>query len=115
MNIATPIAADSAALILPDLCQHLRSAAQSAEAFVAKARVSIRDLVSRDGKLDRKALDREQHAVHGFGWYATYAELFREVANWAEALEADGKFGEVEALLAQLLISEYAAQMLGGI
>ena len=115
MNIATTIIADHATVILPDLRAHLRSAAVSAEGFVAQARLTIRALVSTDGKLDRKALDREQHAVHGFGWYATYSELFREVANWADNLDAEGKFGEVEALLAQLLISEYAAQMLGGI
>ena len=115
MNIATTIIADHATVILPDLRAHLRSAAVSAEGFVAQARLTIRALVSTDGKLDRKALDREQHAVHGFGWYATYSELFREVANWADNLDAEGKFSEVEALLAQLLISEYAAQMLGGI
>ena len=115
MNIATTIIADHATVILPDLRAHLRSAAVSAEGFVAQARLTIRALVSTDGKLDRKALDREQHAVHGFGWYATYSELFREVANWADNLDAEGKFSEVEALLAQLLIGEYAAQMLGGI
>jgi (2S)-methylsuccinyl-CoA dehydrogenase len=115
MNIAATIIADHATLILPDLRTHLRSAAVSAEGFVAQARLTIRALVCTDGKLDRKALDREQHAVHGFGWYATYAELFREVANWADNLDAEGRFGEVESLLAQLLISEYAAQMLGGI
>ena len=42
------------------------------------ATAAVRQHVSTGGKLDRKALDREQHRVHGLAWYATYAELFRE-------------------------------------
>jgi (2S)-methylsuccinyl-CoA dehydrogenase len=53
--------------------------------------------------------------VHGYGWYAAYAELMNQVAGWAERLEAEGRFGEVEALLAQLLFSEYCAQLVGGV
>jgi (2S)-methylsuccinyl-CoA dehydrogenase len=53
--------------------------------------------------------------VHGYGWYAAYAELMNQVAGWAERLEAEGRFGEIEALLAQLLFSEYCAQLVGGV
>ena len=115
MNASTAIVADTAALILPDLRGLLRGASVAAEAFVAAARTSVKALVTVNGRMDRKALDREQHAVHGFAWYATYGETLREVANWADRLEAEGKFGEVEALLAQLLVGEYAAQLIGGI
>ena len=59
--------------------------------------------------------DVEQHAVHGYGWYASYAELLNQVAGWAARLEADGAFGETEALLAQLLFAEYCTQLVGGI
>lgn len=102
-------------LVLPNLRDLLRGAAASAQSFVAQAKVSVKAKVSTGGKVDRKAADREQHAVHGFGWYATYAELFTQVSAWTDRLEAEGKFGEVEALLAQLLISEYASQLVGGI
>ncbi|MEY3259859.1 MAG: hypothetical protein RIT46_688 [Pseudomonadota bacterium] len=115
MNASTAIIADKDVLILPDLRTLLRGASAAAETLVAEARASVAALVSTDGKMDRKALDREQHAVHGFAWYATYSETFREVANWADRLAADGKFGEIESLLAQLLIGEYAAQMIGGV
>ena len=87
MNASTTIVADHSTLILPDLRKMLRGAAVAAEAFVGQARTSIQAMVSTDGKLDRKALDREQHSVHGFAWYATYSELFREVANWADGLD----------------------------
>ncbi|MDB5455998.1 MAG: acyl-CoA dehydrogenase domain protein [Caulobacter sp.] len=102
-------------LILPGLIGLLREAADAAQLFVAEARPAVKARISAGGKIDRKLADAEQHAVHGFGWYAAYAELINQVAGWAERLSADGAFGEVEALLAQLLVSEYAAQLTGGI
>ncbi len=102
-------------LILPGLVALLREAADAAGAFVHEAKGPVKAKISAGGKIDRKLADVEQHAVHGYGWYASYSELLNQVAGWAERLEADGVFGETEALLAQLLFSEYAAQMIGGI
>ena len=103
-------------LVLPHLTALLAGAADTAQAFVAAIRPTIRTRIAGpDGKPDRARADLEQHAVHGFGWYATYAALMREVANWAAKLEAGDAFSEVNALLAQLLFAEYGAQLLGGI
>ena len=102
-------------LVLPGLPTLLREAADAVAGFVAEAKISVKARISNGGKIDRKLADAEQHAVHGFGWYASYAELMNQTAGWAERLSADGKFGETEALLAQLLFSEYAAQLVGGI
>ncbi|MFA5962831.1 MAG: acyl-CoA dehydrogenase family protein [Sphingomonas sp.] len=100
----------------PDLPNLLRDAAEAAQAFVAAVRPAVRARITgADGKPDRALADREQHVVHGFGWYATYAAVLREVAHWTERLAADGALGEVEALLAQLLFAEYGAQIAGGI
>ncbi len=71
--------------------------------------------MSKGGKIDRVALDREQHVVHGLAWVATYAETLREVSDWARALNDAGKFGETEQLLAKVLVAEYAAQLAGGV
>src|SRR5690242_17029532 len=99
-------------LILADLSAHLRAAAHAAQAFVAEAKGPVKAKVSRlDGRVDRAAADREQHAVHGYGWYATYAEVLTQVCAWADRLAAEGRFGEVEQLLAQFIACEYAAQM----
>ena len=102
--------------VLPGLAALLSEAANSAQAFVAAARPAVvARIAGTDGKPDRRLADREQHVVHGYGWFASYAELMREVAGWAAKLETDGAFGEVEALLAQLLFAEYSAQLSGGI
>ncbi|MET0338961.1 MAG: acyl-CoA dehydrogenase family protein [Caulobacter sp.] len=103
------------ALILAGLTDLLREAAEGAKAFVRAAKPAVKARISVDGKIDRKLADDEQHAVHGFGWYAAYAELMVQVAEWAANLDDEGRFGEIEALLAQLLFAEYASQLVGGI
>jgi (2S)-methylsuccinyl-CoA dehydrogenase len=103
-------------LILPGLTGLLREAADAAQLFVAEAKPAVKAAISApDGKIDRKLADEHQHQVHGYGWYAAYAELMNQVAGWAERLQTAGQFGEVEALLAQLLFSEYCAQLVGGV
>src|SRR4030095_9549903 len=74
-------------LVLPGLTALLAGAADAAQAFVAAVRPNVRARIAgADGKSDRALADLEQHAVHGFGWYATYAELMRQVASWATDL-----------------------------
>ena len=107
---------DRARLIPDALPALLRQAADAAQAFVAAAQPHVRArLAGADGRIDRRRADAEQHVVHGFGWYASYAEMMSEVAAWAARLDGEGRFGEVEALLALLLFAEYGAQMRGGI
>jgi (2S)-methylsuccinyl-CoA dehydrogenase len=86
-----------------------------AEAYAATAKAIVGVLVSKNGKIDRAALDAHQHLAHGMAWIATYAETLRQVAAWARRLQAQGQFTEVEQLLAKLLTAEYAAQLAGGL
>lgn len=103
-------------LVVHGLVDLLAQAADAAQAFVAMARPAVCARINgKDGKPDRRAADEEQHIVHGFGWYASYAEMMREVASWATKLKAENKFSETDALLAQLLFAEYGAQLCGGI
>ncbi|MBI1406359.1 MAG: acyl-CoA dehydrogenase [Caulobacter sp.] len=112
---AAAAAASTETLVLEGLPALLREAADAAQAFVADAKGAVKARITAGRRIDRKLADAEQHAVHGFGWYAAYAELLTQVAGWAAALDADGKFSETDALLAQLLFAEYASQMVGGI
>jgi (2S)-methylsuccinyl-CoA dehydrogenase len=102
-------------LILPNLLDHLDAAAREAQGLVAQARAAVAARVTRDGRLDRAALDAEQHVAHGLAWAAAYAETLTQLAAWARALEAQGQFGEAEALPAQLLAHEYLSQLAGGL
>ena len=102
-------------MILQNLPGLLADAAAAAETYVAQARTAVAGRVVRDGRLDRVALDREQHVAHGLAWAAAYAETLRQTASWAETLNAEGKLGEAEALPAQLMAFEYLSQLAGGL
>ncbi len=100
---------------MTDLLPQLDAAANAAGAYADATRAVVKSRVAKGGKIDRRAIDREQHIVHGLAWVATYAETLREVRDWARALTEAGKFGEAERLLAKLLASEYCAQLAGGL
>jgi (2S)-methylsuccinyl-CoA dehydrogenase len=97
------------------LVSRLEAAAAAAQDYAGAARRAVAARVAPSGKVDRRALDAEQHAAHGLAWIATYGETLREVAAWAAALEASGRFGAVEQALARVLFAEYLAQLLGGL
>ena len=100
-------------LILPNLLDLLDAAASEAGALAASLQLTVLGRVQRDGRMDRVALDAEQHAAHGLAWAAAYAETLRQTAIWARELGDD--FGEAEALPAQLLAHEYLSQLAGGL
>lgn len=102
-------------MILQDLPNRLAQAADAAAAYVAQVRAAVTALTVVDGRLDRRALDAEQHVAHGLAWAAAYAETLRQTAVWAKALETEKKLGEAEALPAQLLAFEYLSQLAGGL
>jgi (2S)-methylsuccinyl-CoA dehydrogenase len=102
-------------LVLPNLTDLLDAAADEAAALAAAIAEAVAPRVTADGRLDRAALDAQQHAAHGLAWAAAYAETLRQAAAWARALEAEGRLTEAEALPAQLLAHEYLSQMAGGI
>ena len=85
-------------------------AVSAAEALGAAAKQAVRQRVSAAG-----GVDAAQESAHGLAWIATYVEALRQLLGWARRLDAAGKFGELEALLAQAAFSEYLAQLSGGI
>ena len=99
--------------LLPGILVLLGDASDAAQAFVAALRPGI---VAEIGDMsNRRNLEGHQHILHGYAWFATYAEMMREVADWARQLDGKGEFGTVDALLAQLLFAQYGAQLTGGI
>jgi len=100
---------------MTDLIPLLDEAASAAAALVAELRQAVDQRVTREGRLDRAALDLEQHAAHGLAWAAAYAETLRQTVAWARDLKAAGQLGEAEALPAQLLAHEYLSQLAGGL
>jgi (2S)-methylsuccinyl-CoA dehydrogenase len=100
---------------LSELLPLLESAAEAATTLRDRSIEAVSAKVTHDGKIDGAALEREQHAAHGLAWIATYAEALRQIASYARRMEEEGRFGEMEALLAQIGAAEYVAQLFGGV
>ncbi|WP_299637153.1 acyl-CoA dehydrogenase family protein [uncultured Ruegeria sp.] len=103
------------AAVLPDLLNSTRAAVPAVEAVFEKARESVRRMVSTDGRISGALIEANQTAAHGLAWLATYKQALQQMQRWAEALQAEGKFGEVEQLLHQIAFGEYLHQVAGGI
>ena len=102
MTIAAETKAQPKQGRLPDLIPLLHSAAEAAGTLREGAVAAMAAKVAPGGKLDAAALEREQRAAHGLAWIATYVEAIRQIASYAERMQSEGRFGEMEALLAQI-------------
>jgi (2S)-methylsuccinyl-CoA dehydrogenase len=100
---------------LADLLTLTAQSVEAADTLLAKARAAVFALVAKDGKVSAAAIEREQFAVHGFAWAATYVEALRQMAAYAARMTAEKRFGEFEALIAQAAFGEYLNQLAGGI
>ena len=87
-----------------------RAAVVGAETLAAQAKTGVRAIVKAES-----GVDHAQHAAHGLAWLATYVEALRQMQRWAEQLETQGKFGEIEQLILRAAFGEYCAQIAGGI
>ena len=115
MSIALQASSDRADPLLDDVSDLLGPAADAARSLVELTREGVWQLVSAEGKPDAALMEREQHAAHGFAWLTTYEQTLAELARHAASATAEGRFGELEALLAQIAFAEYLHQMVGGI
>ncbi len=102
-------------ILLPELLTLTADAVPPVEALLARATEAVREHVTVDGRISGAAIEENQTAAHGLAWLATYVEALRQMQSWAEALTAEGKFGELEALLHQIAFGEYLWQIYGGI
>ena len=97
------------------LTEQLRQATQAAQRYLAAGHAKVAERVTRDGKPDPAAMDREQRLTHGFAWMATTVEALVQTSAWSERLQAQGRFGSGESLVARIGFGEYLAQLTTGI
>lgn len=101
--------------LIEDVLSVTKSALTPVEALLADALQSVRDVVSADGRVSAGLLEQEQFAAHSLAWLSTYVEALRQMHAWADRLQSDGKFGEMEHLILQIGFGEYLCQIRGGI
>ena len=101
--------------IIAGLTSIMADAIMALDVYADALKANAASALSPDGQPDRAAFKDQQHLAHGLAWTVTYIETLREVSHWATRLEVEHKFGEIEALLAQILFSRYLADIVGGI
>ncbi|MBK1634929.1 acyl-CoA dehydrogenase family protein [Rhodovulum adriaticum] len=101
--------------LLPDLLTLTKAAIAPVDTVLQAARTTLRAQVVEGDRVSGKLVEAHQTAAHGLAWLATYAQALTQMQAWAERLQAEGKFGEVEQLLHQIAFGEYLAQIAGGI
>ncbi|MBN8649611.1 MAG: acyl-CoA/acyl-ACP dehydrogenase, partial [Caulobacterales bacterium] len=93
----------------------LNEAVSSIKPITKTAIDFAKNKVSQNGKIDRKLCDIYQHILHGLAWYETYVATLTQTAKWANKLNEENKFGQIEANLAIALFAEYLNDIIGGI
>ena len=101
--------------IIAGLTSIMADAIMALDVYADALKANAASALAPDGQPDRAAFKDQQHLAHGLAWTVTYIETLREVSHWATRLEVEHKFGEIEALLAQILFSRYLADIVGGI
>ncbi len=102
-------------VILPNLLALTQSALAPADAMLAKAKQSVANMVTQNGRISGPLIEENQTAAHGLAWLATYVEALRQMQAWAQRLADEGAFGEIEQLIHQIAFGEYLWQMYGGL
>jgi (2S)-methylsuccinyl-CoA dehydrogenase len=101
--------------VLADLRQLTAQTLPAVDNILANAKAALRTMVTENDRISGKLIEAHQTAAHGVAWLATYAQALHQMQNWADRLEADEKFGEVEQLIHQIAFGEYLWQIYGGI
>jgi len=101
--------------VLDGLLGLTAQATAALDILVTRATDAVRARVSEGGRVSGALIETHQVAAHGLAWLATYGEALRQMQGWAVALDAQGKFGEVEQLIQQIAFGEYLAQVQGGL
>ncbi len=101
--------------VLPNLLTLTAAALPAVETVFDKARASVRAMVTSEDRISGALIVANQTAAHGLAWLATYRQSLQQMQRWAEALQAEGKFSEMEQLLHQIAFGEYLHQIAGGI
>ena len=114
-NLMSRPATRPASAAEPRLLRLAAEAEDAVGALVTDAANAVQERVSTNGKISASLLEREQHAVHGLAWLATYVEVVRQLSAYARRMGEAGRLGETERLLVTVGLGETLAQIFGGI
>ncbi|MBL4807211.1 MAG: acyl-CoA/acyl-ACP dehydrogenase [Rhodobacteraceae bacterium] len=76
---------------------------------------TVQAKIVEDGKISAVKLESQQFTVHGLAWLATYVESLQQMLSWAQSLDNNSNFSEIDQLILQISFGEYLNQIAGGI
>ncbi|WP_425046622.1 acyl-CoA dehydrogenase family protein [Primorskyibacter sp. S87] len=101
--------------ILPDLLTLTGAALAPVAQVFETALEAVRAKVSVEGRISGDLIEANQSSAHGLSWLGTYNQSLQQMQRWAEKLQDNGNFGELEQLIHQIAFGEYLHQIAGGI
>jgi len=102
-------------VILSDLISTCKRALEGAVGLKGAARAALSEEILLDGKLNSDAFEIHQFSCHGYAWMEVYVQALTQMLGWAERIEGEGKFGDLEKLILQAAYGEYLNQLWSGI
>ncbi len=103
------------AVLMNNLVDLTRASLAPVATLLETAKSHVKTIVSDGGRVSNALIEQHQTAAHGLAWLATYSAALHQMQAWADRLQAEGTFSEVEALIHQIAFGEYLAQIIGGI
>lgn len=94
---------------------YCQSALQAVDSYIKSVHGGLRSRMCVNGEIDTTLLEDHQFALHGYAWTAAYSHALHDLLTWAERLNTDNRFGELEALILQAGFGGYLAQLGHGI
>ncbi|MBJ3763596.1 acyl-CoA dehydrogenase family protein [Maribius pontilimi] len=101
--------------VLDDLLATTAATLPALDTLLVTATDRVRARVTDGEKVSARLVEAHQTAAHGLAWLGTYVQALHQMQAWAERLEADGTFRELEQLIHQIAFGEYLSQIAGGI
>mgnify|MGYP003924721909 FL=1 len=98
-----------------DAIELCREALPDAQAFRDAARQAATALAAPGGPVEAAKLDEHQFALHGYAWMATYVTALEQLLGWAERLDGESRFSDLERLILSCGFGAYLKQLKYGI
>jgi (2S)-methylsuccinyl-CoA dehydrogenase len=106
---------NSSGTILPELLELCAAVLPTLEEIMKRAHDTLSGTLKQDGRVTPDLLERHQFQAHCFAWFATYQTALTQMLAWAQRLDGEGRFGDMEQLILQIGFGEYLNQIAGGI
>lgn len=92
-----------------------KSALSAADEYIGQVHTVTTELTKRNGVIDSSLVEQHQRLTHGYAWIRSTMTALRALLSWAQGLQDNRQFREVEQLSLDIAFGEYLAQIVSGV